>query len=749
MKKLNVFLLLFLFVLAGQQASAQLLVKEDLNYNTVSPNNKLLGNTNLWSNTVWTQNYNGADQYKVTTDVLQYTGYPGGTNKTRIETNGTTNIALPFAAVSSGSVYCSFLMNPTKGGTESAGTYFLAFAISATASASSWRSVVYIREKTIHGDSCKLGIGSDKNGATWMTDSIAKNKVHLVVLKQKIVSGPTNDSIFLAVDPAATTVEPTTWNVKIKNASSDINPTVMVLRGRNAGTVAPSMSIGGFRIAKSWADLMEPINSSVNKLSGFKYWVDNGPSAEQSFTVIGSNLTGDITVTPPTHFEISTTSGSGFTSSALTLTQAGGVVAATTLYVRMKSGLAVGTYSGESIVLSSTGYNNVNVTCSGIVGSPAISSTPTTVTGLNYSFGNGPSTSKSFNVSGSFLTEDITVIPPANFEISLTANGTYQETALILPQVSGEVVSTLIYVRLKTGLAKENYTGNITLTSTGATPIDVFVSGAVGLPIIFSTPTSIAGLNYKLGYGPSISWSFNVSGSFLTENIIVTPPSNFEISLAAHGTYQKEALILAQMSGEVPTTPIYVRLKTGLGVGSYNDSVLLSSNGALTKSVVCNGSVSPTNPLLVLEENFCDIDTLVGLLNPSINMPWVEQQKGSTFTPITVSSGNLTYPDYFSSGIGNKVRFLGNGNYTAALPFSKITGGTVYLSFLINISNAGTGGYCMGFGANPVSSTIYNGRLNVKKSGNKIAFGISRKSGISWTGLDYDLTKVSHFAIKI
>ena len=41
--------------------------------------------------------------------------------------------------------------------------------------------------------------------------------------------------------------------------------------------------------------------SSVNpsSLSGFTYVVGSGPSAEQSFTISGSNLTDDISIAPP------------------------------------------------------------------------------------------------------------------------------------------------------------------------------------------------------------------------------------------------------------------------------------------------------------------------------------------------------------------------------------------------------------------------------------------------------------------
>lgn len=56
-------------------------------------------------------------------------------------------------------------------------------------------------------------------------------------------------------------------------------------------------------------------------------------SPEQTYTVSGTGLTGDITLNAPPDFQMSTTSGSGF-ASTLTLPHVGGVVATTTIYVR-------------------------------------------------------------------------------------------------------------------------------------------------------------------------------------------------------------------------------------------------------------------------------------------------------------------------------------------------------------------------------------------------------------------------------
>lgn len=103
-------------------------------------------------------------------------------------------------------------------------------------------------------------------------------------------------------------------------------------------------------------------------LSGFSYIVGNGPSAEQSFDVSATNLTGNLTITAPTNYEISETSGSGYTS-PITLTPTGGTVSSTTIYVRLEAGLPVGTYNNEDITASSTGATDKTVTCSGSVNS--------------------------------------------------------------------------------------------------------------------------------------------------------------------------------------------------------------------------------------------------------------------------------------------------------------------------------------------------------------------------------------------
>lgn len=88
------------------------------------------------------------------------------------------------------------------------------------------------------------------------------------------------------------------------------------------------------------------------------------PSEEQIYTVSGLNLTGNLVITPPTGFQISTTSGSGFGSS-VSLTPISGTVAATPIYVRLFNA-TVASFSGN-ITHTSTDATPKNVPVEGEV----------------------------------------------------------------------------------------------------------------------------------------------------------------------------------------------------------------------------------------------------------------------------------------------------------------------------------------------------------------------------------------------
>jgi pectinesterase len=103
--------------------------------------------------------------------------------------------------------------------------------------------------------------------------------------------------------------------------------------------------------------------SSALSLCGFSQALGT-PSANQTYTIAGSNLTGNISITPPVNFEVSSNNSTWFTNaSPLLLTPVSGTVATTTIYVRLNAG-AIGSYSGN-IVNTSAGVTSINVPVSG------------------------------------------------------------------------------------------------------------------------------------------------------------------------------------------------------------------------------------------------------------------------------------------------------------------------------------------------------------------------------------------------
>ncbi|MBK9290169.1 MAG: T9SS type A sorting domain-containing protein [Bacteroidetes bacterium] len=243
----------------------------------------------------------------------------------------------------------------------------------------------------------------------------------------------------------------------------------------------PSFSLDDISISGTPAS-SPSITVTPNSLTGFSYVVGSGPSAEQSFSISGSNLTAAITITPPANYEISTGTGAGFVATnPILLNHSGGTVASTDIYVRLKAGLAVGNYNGENITASSTGADNKTVSLNGSVTnppSPTITITPTQLFGFQYYKGAGPSDMQSVLLSCSDLTGNLSITPPAGFEISATAAPFTPENPLILTPTAG-AVGGVLWIRMKEGLGAGIYQQTFAASSPGASSVDINVSGAV------------------------------------------------------------------------------------------------------------------------------------------------------------------------------------------------------------------------------------------------------------------------------
>jgi len=400
-----------------------------------------------------------------------------------------------------------------------------------------------------------------------------------------------------------------TSNLTLNVSGGQVSPTTIYVRmkaGLPQGTVTAqdiicsSLGQTSKNITCNGTVLAAPIiNVNPGSFTGFTYELGNGPSTIVSnFVVNGSNLGGSITITPPPEYEISLNNVSGFTLSPITIavssgniTNYTGTIGNTTIYIRLKGGLAVANYN-EQINISSPSTTPTVITLEGNVSNvPTISASVTYLGGFIYN-GMGPSTVQSVDISGALLKADVTVTPPANFEISTNPASGFGTIALTLPRTGSSLNPTPIYVRLKSGLVDGAYNGEITCTSTGAINKNITCNGTrVSTPSIFVSPSSLNGFSYLLSAGPSIIQNFTVSGTLLgTNNITITPSdANFEIKTASSNW--GDPITLTPSSGKVDATIIYVRLKAGLVANTYTNTLTVSATTATNKTVTNNGLV--------------------------------------------------------------------------------------------------------------------------------------------------------------
>ena len=356
------------------------------------------------------------------------------------------------------------------------------------------------------------------------------------------------------------------------------------------------------------------------------------------------------------------------------------------------------------------------------VGQPAISVTGslnsfTTYTGT-------PSVSQSYNLRGFNLTAGIVVTPPAGFAIS-TDDITFHTTA----QTLASTFNGPVYVRL-TGATAGNYSGNITHTSSGATQVDLAVSGTVSDPV--PTIHTIGTLNAfaTLEGTPSAAQTYTLYGEFLTANIIVTPPTGFELSTDGN-SYSSSLSLASTFNG-----PVYVRL-IGTTVGNYSGNITHTSTGATQVDLPVSGEVqTPAGPTIFLEENF---NYTAGELLTANG--WTAHSAAGT-QPAIVGSTGLTYAGYPpSSGLSGETVFSGPAE-DVHRTFPVQANGAVYASFLFNaisLPNT-TADYLIHFGSDPIG-TDFKGRFFTQKDNDgNLRFGLTKAAAVTgavWTDYVY------------
>lgn len=221
--------------------------------------------------------------------------------------------------------------------------------------------------------------------------------------------------------------------------------------------------------------------------------------------------------------------------------------------------------------------------------SPSVTSLPafSTATGT-------PSSAQTFTLVGTNLTNPGALSGPTGYEFSTNGFSTSGTSTLSFP-LTGTIFTgqpITISVRL-TGASAGSPGGNISIVSTGASTVTIGVTGTVTNPFPTLTVTgSFSAFNTVAGTESSIQTQ-TLSGSSLTNNVVITPPTPIVVSVG--GSYATSQTV-TQSGGNLPSQPITVSYKvpTSATAQTISGSVTYVSTGATTRSFAVNGTV--TNP---------------------------------------------------------------------------------------------------------------------------------------------------------
>jgi len=399
--------------------------------------------------------------------------------------------------------------------------------------------------------------------------------------------------------------------------------------------------------------------------------INVGASSGAKFVqVSGTNLTQNVAVASgDASFEVSLDQVAW--GSSLDLAPVSGTLSNKTVFIRF-SPTAVGLESAV-VSFSSAGATtrNLNVSGTGIASTPVI--TPSTLS--LPSFGNveigSHSGSTSFTFDGIFLTEEVSVVASAGFEVSVDNTAWFSGTDV--SPVSGTISNSQIWVRFSPAVGG-NATGNITLSSAGAISKIISLSGNATVP-------------------PAIVMDAAGFGPFCNSESAV-----FEVAFTASGTFAG-TVFSAQLSdaigvftdtatnivGTGTASPISISIPAGTVAGNYrirvlNENPLIFSNNNGSDIVINVASVGGN---LIGSTSYCGTSnsgtlTLEGNIGAVSKWQSSASQDFSTAitdianTALTLDFSNLSETTYFRAVVANQTCNSANSS-VAAIIINQIT----------------------------------------------------------------------------
>ena len=516
--------------------------------------------------------------------------------------------------------------------------------------------------------------------------------------------------------------------------------------GGTAGLQGPITITGTFEPL----GLTPSISVDPSSLTDFSYVAGSGPSSEKSFSLTGSNLTANLTVSisADAHFEISSTPSENFGNS-LSYTPTDGSVSAT-VYVRMKAGLSPGTYSDETITCASEGATSRTVSCSGIVykGEPAnhVTNFTSSTVGVSYITLTWTDVSKytpdgylikGSNVSFSDITAPVDGTPESNGTLKKNVTpGT--QTCIFTGLTDNTTYYFKIYPYTNSGSAINYKTDGEVPQTSATTPeqlifaTDLFISEYIegtsfnkAIEIFNGTGATIDLSQYKLclytNGSATVSNSMSLSGTLEHNDVYVLAHPSADPAILAVADAISNAVInfngddaVALITGET-SNPTYIDIfgRIGEDPGTYweTDPLKTQDMTLVRKPNITHGvTVNPESgfPTLATEWDSYPVDTFT-YLDYHIFSPDQQTAAAPTFDPpagIYSSPINVTIS---SITPGVTIRYTTDGSTPSE------TVGTIYTTpvYIDATTTLKAVAYSEDYALSPVSQAIYLFPVNV------------------------------------
>lgn len=564
-----------IFFLAGvlmTMLASQAQMHEPFNYTPSATNGISLQSASVWFR------INTGDSMLVAAGNLSYPGLPASTgNKVTFDGTGSDNYRVIGAAVTTGSVYYSFILNVSAlGGLTTTGGYFTTLV--QTGSTSAFGGAIWTRLSTTAGK-YNVGVSTRSNSAvSWLATDLDPGTSYFIVGAYDIITGTANDVARIWLNPAVGGAEPAADATAVVGTDLGAAGVERVLLRQDNATNTPFVEVDEMRAGTTWADVT-PSGAvptiTTTALTAFGNVCTGATGGPNSFTINGTNLTtANVTVGALTGYTYATAAGGPYTAS-LSLTQAGGTYSQQ-VFVQFNPTL-VQSYNGNIPVAGGGVSTAVNVAASGA----GVNSIPTLTTGAATAI-----TQTTATCAGTINAIGCTAITAYGIEYSTTPgfpNGTGTQVPSsnlaggnFSSNLSGLApITTYYYHAWATNSGGTGYGAEQSFTTASPNPtINVTALAAFGNVCINTTA------------GPN---SFTISGTNLTTaNVTVGPLTGYTFSTASGGTYTA-SLSLTQAGGTY-TQQVFVRFTPTL-VQSYNGNIPVAGGGvATTVNVAASGA---------------------------------------------------------------------------------------------------------------------------------------------------------------